>query len=83
MARKTNELTLELRAALRARGIAYTEGYCLPHGVRVDRDTVTTAWPVEGDALASVTYEEEDGALWCMDSVSVPQAIGAALGVTL
>jgi hypothetical protein len=78
-----DRLTRELRATLDERGIRYETGYRMPHGVRVDRATVTTVWPVEGDVMATLTFEEEDGALFCVDSVSVAQAVNAAMGVTL
>lgn len=74
-------LTEELRERAAAQGVGVTHGYRMGHdGHRVNEDSVTTLWPVPGDPRRSLTFEESDGALWCMDEMSPQQALGAALG---
>lgn len=65
----------ELREALDRAGVGYTCGYRMPDGHRVNVDSVTTAWPVEDDPISSLTFEEEDGELACLDSLTVEQCV--------
>lgn len=72
--------TEELRRLASRQDVLWTAGYELSDGRRVNRDNVTTIWPVKGDAASSLTfYEDEAGALWCEDEVSPAQAMGAAV----
>ena len=73
--------TDELRKRLIERGVSYKCGYSRADR-RVDTHKVTSIWPTD-DPRDAITFEEdEDGALWCADSVSVDQAIAAALAQT-
>ena len=73
--------TDELRALCAELGVAVTHGYRVGDGTeRVNADTVTTLWPIEGDPRKSLTFEEEGGALWCVDDMCPRQAVEAALG---
>lgn len=68
--------TEALRDAARRAGIAFERGYV--HGERrEDEDTVTCL--CVGDAWeTSLTFEEAaNGELWCVDSMTPAQAIGA------
>lgn len=72
--------TQELRDECKRRGIRYECGlYDGVGGPKVNVDTVTELWDGT-DAGASLTFEEdESGALWCADELSVGQCIGAYL----
>ena len=68
-----------LRAECERRGIPYRAGFCTKSTERTDTDTVTELWDGE-HASRSLTFEEdESGALWCADELSVSQCIGAYL----
>ena len=68
-----------LREELARRGHVYTCGLVMG-GRRINTDNVTTIWPVADDASRSLCIEEdEDGALWVADDVTVEQAIAAAM----
>ena len=70
--------TQRLRDKCKRRGIEYTCGLLLD-GRRVNKENVTTLWDGT-DASKSLTFEEdESGALWCADELSVSQCIGAYL----
>lgn len=69
--------TKALRDAADAACLSWTAGYLMRDGRRVDEGTVTTLWPVPGDAGQSLTFEEEDGELWCADSVAPAQCVAA------
>ena len=75
-----HDKTDELRRMAKALGLRYTRGYTLPGGRRVNEENVTTLWPVQGDASASLTFEEdEDGHLWCEDDLTPLQALMLAM----
>ena len=75
--------TQDLRDECERRGIKYTCGLVMGETKkRVNTDTVTTLWDGT-DASKSLTFEEdESGALWCADEMSVSQCIGAYLAGT-
>ena len=68
--------TTDLRREADRIGLTWTAGYQL-EGRCTDTDTVTTLWPVPGDASQSLTFEEWDGRLTTDDELTVAQAIGA------
>ena len=71
--------TDRLREELARRGHVYTCGLVMGDH-RVNVDNVTTIWPVADDASRTLCIEEdEDGALWVADDVTVEQAIAAAM----
>jgi hypothetical protein len=72
--------TQELRDECERRGIEYTCGLVMGESKRrVNTENVTTLWDGT-DAGKSLTFEEdESGALWCADEMSVSQCIGAYL----
>lgn len=78
--------TDELRDALVANGIEYKCGLTIlgsifsGERVRVNQDTVTVAYPVPGDPRSSISFEEEDGELVCLDSLTVSQCVAAVMG---
>lgn len=71
--------TEELRELALTRGLEVRHGWSLPGGRRVDDDRVTTVYAVPGDPASSLTFEEDDGALWCADDMSPRQAVWAVL----
>ncbi len=75
--------TQELRDECERRGIRYECGlYDGVGGPKVNVDTVTELWDGT-DAGASLRFEEDEyGALWCADELSVSQCIGAYLAGT-
>lgn len=68
--------TDDLRQEADRIGLTWTAGYQL-EGRCTDTDTVTTLWPVPGDASQSLTFEEWDGRLTTDDELTVAQALGA------
>ena len=72
-----HEMTEELRAECRRRGIRFTLGYTLSGGRRINEYNVTFIW-VDDDPANTLSFEEDDGALFCADSMSVAQCIAAA-----
>lgn len=72
--------TEELRAAFDAEGIEYSTGLTIRGGGRVNEDTVTVAYPVPGDPSTSLSFEEEDGHIVCMDPLTIRQCIAIARG---
>lgn len=72
--------TKRLRAECKRRGIKYDVGlYDGVDGPKYNVDKVTTLWDGT-DAGKSLTFEEdESGALWCADELTVAEAIGAYL----
>lgn len=71
--------TERLRELARACEITYTCGYKVS-GRRIQEDTVTALYAIDGDVTSSITIEQdEDGALWVMDAVTPVQAVGLAL----
>lgn len=72
--------TKQLRDECKRRGIEYTCGLVMGDTKkRVNTENVTTLWDGE-NASKSLTFEEdESGALWCADEMSVSQCIGAYL----
>lgn len=72
--------TDELRDALVANGIEYKCGLTIRGGRRVNQDTVTVAYPVPGDPRSSISFEEEDGELVCLDTLTVSQCVAAVRG---
>lgn len=75
--------TERLREAADAIGLTWTAGYLMCDGRRVDEGTVTTLWPVPGDASRSLTFEEEDGELWCADCMAPAQCVAAVDGTVV
>lgn len=77
-----SEVTDNLRALADARGIKHTHGYVVGEGSRakrVNRDKVTTLWPVDDDVSKSLTFMEDDGRLFCDDGLSVEQAFSCVM----
>ena len=72
------EQTELLRAECRRSGVRYTRGYTLADGRRVNEDNVTCIWR-DNDPVNTLTFEEDDGALFCADNMSVAQCIAAAM----
>ncbi len=72
------KLTEDLRELAMAQGMGLSHGYRFGDA-RVDTDRVTTIWPVPGRPDLSLTFEEEDGALWCADDMCPRQAVWAAM----
>ena len=71
--------TERLRELARACEITYTCGYKVS-GRRIQEDTVTALYAIDGDAESSITIEQdEDGALWVVDAVTPMQAVGLAM----
>ena len=71
--------TDELRDALVANGIKYECGLTTRDGW-VNEDTVTVAYPVPGDPRSSISFEEDDGELLCLDTLTVSQCVAAVVG---
>lgn len=66
--------TEELRALCDASGVRWSAGY-FQNGERVATERVT----VVGDGAFSLTFEEEDGALTCVDGMSAHEAFAAGV----
>ena len=74
--------TQELRDECERRGIPYRVGFCTKSTERTDTDTVTELWDGESHGKSLTFEEDESGALWCADELSVGQCIGAYLAGT-
>ena len=75
--------TQELRDECERRGIEYECGFYIP-GIsgRTNADTVTELWDGESHGKSLTFEEDEHGALWCSDELSVAECIGAYLAGT-
>ena len=72
--------TQQLRAECERRGIEYECGFYIPGtNRRTNADTVTELWDGENHGKSLTFEEDESGALWCADELSIRQAIGAYL----
>lgn len=76
----TYHKTVALREKLDDRGIAYSCGYVMSKECkRVSEENVTCVQHADGNPMHSITFEEdEDGALWVEDPLTVDEAMALA-----
>lgn len=78
----THTKTERLRSLARAEGLAVHPGFVQEVDGRVIRTDTERVTELRGPS-GSLTFEEDEyGALWCADELSVEQAVAAARGWT-